>query len=299
MVSTAGSVTFLTPTFGGDRDRFWLQRESMARCGIEIPHVAVVETEDLPMFQSVPWPEGLTIVPTAEVLPRAAERLRRAGRTRWAARLPWNRLAGGRLNGWFSQQLVKLLGGALVGGDWVCLDSDMAFIRPMTTQDFRGDDGRLLLVEIDGLASPEVRAFRHRAEVFFGVEPLPEDSEVHYTSPIAPFSAPTVERALRAVEERGGGAWWRVLREHDLTEYATYGVFARRVDGCADVVPADPRWTWLYYPGDPLTLDQRADALAEDGSFRALMIHSHAGIDADTARAALERAWRHIPSTSR
>jgi hypothetical protein len=63
------SLIFLTPTFARDYERFCLQRESMRRCGIDIPHIAVVHDEDLAVFKQTPHRNNLTLLSTADVLP--------------------------------------------------------------------------------------------------------------------------------------------------------------------------------------------------------------------------------------
>ena len=46
-------VTFVTPTYAGDLSRFAFLRESMDLVGISIPHIAVVDTEDVPSFAAI------------------------------------------------------------------------------------------------------------------------------------------------------------------------------------------------------------------------------------------------------
>ena len=54
-LSMASRLTFITPTYRDDFEQFCLQRESFEKWGIEIPHVAVVHHEDLPLFKDIPF----------------------------------------------------------------------------------------------------------------------------------------------------------------------------------------------------------------------------------------------------
>src|SRR4051794_22825888 len=100
------TVTLITPTYGRDYERFCLQRESIERCGIDLPHVAIVHEEDLRQFKAMPHQRNLRIISTRDVFPARIERRRRAWGYR---RRQWRRWIGWRhLHGWMSQQLIKL-----------------------------------------------------------------------------------------------------------------------------------------------------------------------------------------------
>src|SRR5205085_1372325 len=78
---TGGRVsptTLVTPAHAGDLERFRFQRESIERCGIDLPHVALVDDEDVPLFRDLPHARGLTVISTREVLSRGIEDRRRA-----------------------------------------------------------------------------------------------------------------------------------------------------------------------------------------------------------------------------
>ena len=75
-------VTFVTPTYAGDFERFCLQQESIERLEINIPQVAVVQDEDRALFDRLTYRKNLTIVSTRDVLPAAIESRRL--RKHWA-----------------------------------------------------------------------------------------------------------------------------------------------------------------------------------------------------------------------
>lgn len=71
-------VTFVSPTFKKDLQRFALLRESMERCEIDIRHIAVVQHEDLPLFDKIPFRHKLTLLSSRDVLPADIEARRTA-----------------------------------------------------------------------------------------------------------------------------------------------------------------------------------------------------------------------------
>ena len=92
--------------------------------GISIPHIAVVDTEDVSRFAAIAKAENLTIISTAEVLPGPAEVLRRGPPRRRIRR------RGRELPGWVAQQIVKLAVSDLVESQVIVpLDSDAFFLR--------------------------------------------------------------------------------------------------------------------------------------------------------------------------
>jgi len=44
-------VALITPTCDRDLERFAFQRESIERCAIELPQVAIVDSEDVALFE--------------------------------------------------------------------------------------------------------------------------------------------------------------------------------------------------------------------------------------------------------
>ena len=81
------SVTLVTPSYAKDIERFTLQRESIERCGIDLPHCALVNHEDLPLFAKIPFQRNLRILSTQDLLPPRFE-ARRLGGASGDARWP-------------------------------------------------------------------------------------------------------------------------------------------------------------------------------------------------------------------
>src|SRR4051812_34027133 len=93
-------VTLVTPSYARDYERFALQRQSMDRCGIDLPHLAVVHTEDMELFRGVKHQRNLRILSTEQVLGKALDRRRRAWKVRRLNYLHW--VVRNPIAGWMS-----------------------------------------------------------------------------------------------------------------------------------------------------------------------------------------------------
>ena len=284
----AGRVTFVTPTYLADLDRFRFQRESMARCGIDIPHVAVVETEDVDAFADIAHRDGLTILSTADVLPSSVERRRVRGRQR--RRRPWARW---RVGGWTSQQFVKLAAVDVVDTPAaVCLDSDIFFHGRIEDVDFVAADGRLHLVEFPFL-TPEVMAWTANSVRFLGLPMWHAIERVSYVNCLIPLDKQIVLDLRRHIETLHGREWADAMLAHEAVEYTTYGIYARYVHELAAVAPVEPKLCWpqCYTPDDAALLADQLAAVADDRTVKAAMVDSRLGIHPGVYRPAVERLW--------
>src|SRR5579885_1241274 len=137
------ALCILTPSYRGDIDQFALLRESVKLFAPQLPHIALVHTEDYGRFSDrFGRDQNLQIIKTREVLPRSVERKRRKSGPRWRTG-SW--LWGPRIKGWHAQQLAKIF--ALAQGPYeaaVFLDSDVFICRPLDPGYFYVD-GRLKL----------------------------------------------------------------------------------------------------------------------------------------------------------
>ncbi len=137
------SICLLTPSYSGDIERFSLLRRSIGMFAPGIPHLAIVQSEDVAEFADRFRGEpGLEVIPTREVLPASIERRRRRSGPRWRAR-GW--LGGRTIKGWHAQQFSKIFALAGCGYDAaVFLDSDVFLCRPLS-RDFFHVEGLLKL----------------------------------------------------------------------------------------------------------------------------------------------------------
>ena len=133
--SASTSITFFTPTFLKDIERFALLRRSIEMFAPTIPHIAVVDTEDHREFvRRFGRDQGLELLRSADVLPSEIERRRRKSGPKW---LTGKWLRKNPIRGWHAQQLMKLF--ALPNLKYEAaafIDSDVLVCRPLTADYF-------------------------------------------------------------------------------------------------------------------------------------------------------------------
>jgi hypothetical protein len=284
-------VTLVTPTYAGDRQCFAFLRESIERCGIDLPHVAIVDHEDLSLFDHLEHRNNLTLLSTRDVLPTALEARRLARQTR-VDRLVGRRAAR-RLRGWYAQQLVKLAAPTYVDTDaCVMLDSDVFFVRPVTAADFVAPSGKLQLLEREGLVlkQAEHAMWQRDSAEFLGT--TLDAPIVDYTASVVPMHRGVLLDLQSYVEQRHGMQWMEAFEHHRVMEYTTYGVYARWVDELRRTEAARPTHTVTCW--DTQRLDEFGARLAsevEHGEARAGVVHSHERVPVESYRHFAEHHW--------
>lgn len=273
----------LTPCYGGDLARLTLLRESADAVGVPFTHVLVVHDEDRALFRSLER-SGVEVVPSSAVLGRDLDARRQRGRRRWRRALP-ARLGGG-VGGWWTQQVVKLAVGERLGiDDWLCVDSDSVFLRPMTEADLRSPDGRLYLQEHAGLGiGRTVREFHRVSAELLGLVPAELDPTLSYVSWPVPICGAVVASLHAWLEERHGLPWVEVFLRSGATEYPVYGYFARYVDGLTRVVAADHRWAKHIWSPDPAVVARELAEARAEGELCMAMIHGGLGLRPESYR---------------
>jgi len=267
-------ITFVTPSFARDYERFRFQRESMVRCGIDVPHVAIVHDEDVELFKATPYHDGLTVLSTRDVLPAAVEGLRQAGYAQ----------------GWDIQQLTKLAAADVVDTDYVCVDSDTFWVRPVSSEDFRAPDGKLRLFEHYWLSTFHVQWLAESLAVW-NIAPEEMIEPVSCVDPVVPLARDLV-RDLRAdLEAVQGVPWYQVLLERGVVEYSIYGVYARYVRRLDSVVPTEPELVFRYWEAEFEHFRASAETIAEDDEKKAVMVHWHPRVSPEDYRATVEQLW--------
>jgi hypothetical protein len=279
------SVALVTPSHAFDAERLRFQRESFEAAGVDARHVVVVPPEDLAAFRGLP---GAEVVATADVLPAEVEKARLRGRERWRRALPWNRDPVKAMSGWWTQQWVKLAVGERLGLDaWVCVDSDVFAVRPWDP--FAVLAPRTELHElVDFPVGESIHRYLRDSTAFLGLDPSAVGTRRTYVGQATPIHGPTVGRMLRHVEGRTGLPWWAAMVRAGATEYTTYGIYARHVDGLRDLTPVDRRWCRLFFEYGPSFEDDLRRAVAEEGVVLG-MLHSRLGVDPASYRDAVAR----------
>ncbi len=238
-------LCFMTPTWGPDLGHFRWLRRSLEHAGLaDVPHLVVVQTEDLELFRPLAK-GGVKLMTTAEVLPAdmergralAMSRAKRYGRrvtkfcTSLNKRFGWCEWV--RLSGWHVQQITKLQLAAESGYDvTVVLDSDLLITRPCVFRLF-ASDGRVTVFEAFGITpkSPGLAWKWHEAASRLLKQPIAPDRPANgYWAPPFVFDRVTVKALHKWLEAEYRHPWYEVLLAQPLfswSEGCTYTMFAR------------------------------------------------------------------------
>jgi len=239
-------ITLFTPTYHVDLPQFAFLRESLERCGVDLPHVAVVHEEDLPRFRDLPHQKHLTLIGTREVLGRKMERRRRARPHRRRHPMYW--LGPRPLHGWMSQQLIKLAAPRVIDTPaYVCIDSDTVCLRHFTAADFHEPDGRLHLYETQEDMDAETAGWTYEAMRFLRLN-VQRVKLRKFTHVPTPMRVKTVLGLQERIEQTREQDWMEAIDRHHITEFAAYGAWARfgtEMEGLASA-PAPLSWYFLW-----------------------------------------------------
>jgi Family of unknown function (DUF6492) len=218
------SICFLSTTFAPDIERFALLRRSIEQFASDIPHIAIVNTEDVRKFtKRFGSNPALQVVSSAEILPRDVERRRRKSGPKWITG-KWPR--GGLIKGWHAQQLMKLFALAELPYEAaVFIDSDVFVCKPLDREYFY-TSGRLKLF----------RRLASNAEGFdFDISthdilcnPLSEITRLYdYIYSPACFRKSSAVALLSELERRHESRWLRrFLEQRRPSEYNLLGYAA-------------------------------------------------------------------------
>lgn len=285
-------VVFVTPSWRGDFERFQLLRASLGAAGLGgVPHYAVVQTEDLPLFrQGAPEVRYLS---TAEVLPEEVE----VRRVRFIRTTPNRRMQlfkrslykrlgwfpDANFYGWHTQQLVKLgLGRHLPHAVLVSIDSDVIVTRPVPADEFvRGDDVALF-EQRETLQRPLRRPGWYGQACRLLDRPWPhragEDTFNYVTHPFA-FRAQVLRELLDWLEQRYQRPWWQTMLSQPLggwSEFMTYGAFVRLHQDSRGTFTAvaNQACRWLETPEQRANAAQVIRAIFDDPEVYYLVIQA-------------------------
>lgn len=292
-LSAGGNTCLLTPVYRGDMKRFRLLRESIETCGIQLPHLAIVHTEDRSMLRSLAFQDQLTILTTADVLPGWLERRRLASKKEWWRPLRW--LCLHPLGGWFVQMYTKMLAADYCDYETiVCIDSDMAFVRQVDASDFHSGGKTHLYRRTAGL-DVEMVEWVGRSMRFLGINPCGKEACGYTYSPL-PMSRRVLQSLYNFIEQRTSQPWLEsVVAQPWLTEYTTYGVFAEHVDHLRHVFVKEPSLAgWCWWPADTMDIGGRLETLCSNKDVKIVGIQSNLRKDVDNYANDIRRLWNEI-----
>lgn len=280
----------LTPVYKGDLERFQLLRESIEACGIDLDHMAVVQAEDLDDFRGLRHSKRLSLISTADVLPRWLEKRRAA----WfmSRRDPRRWIAGRPLDGWTVQMYSKLAAVELGSASSViCVDSDMAFVSKIDLTDFQ-TEGRTHLYRFQDARDIEMVEWVGRSMRFLGLSPCGLAPRRYTYSPL-PMDTHVVRKMRSHIELLHKKHWLRAIVETPwITEYATYGAFAECIDRFESVVPVVPTLAaWCWWKSEADDLEHRIGEICTNKSVKIIGIQSNLKIDVAQYAASIRRQW--------
>jgi hypothetical protein len=284
-------VTLLSPTYEGDLPQFAFLRESLERCCVDLPHVAVVHEEDLPRFRELPHQKNLTLIGTRQVLGRKMERRRRSRPHRPRHPMYW--VGPGPLHGWMSQQLIKLAAPRVIDTPaYVCIDSDTVCLRHFTADDFHEPDGRLHLYETQQDMDAETAGWTYEAMRFLRLN-VQRVQLRKFTHVPTPMRVETVLGLHKRIEQVRGGRWMQAIDHHHITECAAYGAWARFGTDMHGLASAPAPMSWYFLWGDEVAaLEQTFAAGAANPSRKFLILQSKRSDRVATLHRAVRQFWQ-------
>lgn len=204
-----------------------------------IEHVVVVPGSDVPAFKQYANARR-TIVAQEDALPFKAIKLPTAPKlaSRYISALRRPLYIERRLRlvrGWILQQALKFEMARTAKARLVLhVDSDVFFIRPMSTDNLFRDDRMPFFGANGGEANPNHLSWIHGAERLLGL-PQSERYSRHFIENCVPWDSDAVRAMTQRMEKTAGRAWHDVLlSEKTLSEYYVYGVFIEQIHGAQD-----------------------------------------------------------------
>jgi hypothetical protein len=289
---STGRVTLFTATFAGDLERFLLQRESIERCGIDLPHVAAINTEDLDTFRRIPYQRNLTLVTTAQLLPRKLE-LRRLAK-KYRLRDPRRWLGRRPLAGWWIQQLAKLNSPSVIQSEAiVSIDSDTFFVRPVVEDDFFDNDGRLHLYETRNGLTVTTCNWLGRSMHFLGVS-TDQPARQYIHNPV-PMHRQVILDMQKHIEKVHRKPWMQAMLKWGATEYCSYAVFAKHINAMQGLSLMPPPISLSYWtPKDAANFSEDFPAQLKSADVKIVCVQSHTGLKVADFKPAIEHIWNSV-----
>jgi len=255
-------------------------------------HHVFVPPQDKHLFTEFVGPRCQVTV-RSELLPRHYVRLPKEIYVN--LKRPWP-----ALRPWVMQQTVKIAATSELDADVVLVaDSDAVFIRPITADRFRADDGSLLLHREERAVKPEMTRhvlWHQVARDLLGLPPSPPPPLPDYVTPLNYWDPAVVRAMQQRIAESTGRDWMDAFNAQlHISEFILYGVF---VDEVLDTRPDDGGVVCAnYYDRVPMDHDGAvafADGLAAETV--AIMISSHSGTPEEIRQTAIARCAENLKS---
>ena len=293
------SICILTPSHIRDIGRFSVLRQSIQLFAPELPHLAIVHTEDCSAFRDRFGDQpSLQIIASKDVLPRSVERRRKKSGTKWLT-ARWLRPRA--IKGWHAQQVAKIL--ALADCPYeaaVFLDSDVFICRPLRVEYFY-TEGRLKLFR---RRAPNAESLDYdiTAHEILG-NPLHQVTELYdYIYHPACFRRSSAACLLQEFRRRKRSWVRRFLRERRPSEYHLLGYAAAVLEGGAgyQLIECNPEEMHhsIRFPEDRARLNEELERMWTQPKACA-RIQSSLGIEDEQIAAAFRRLAREAHDAPR
>ncbi len=286
----ARPVGLVTPTYGGDLERFSLLCDSIDRhvVGYE-RHYVIVDDDEMPLFQR--FSRGRRIVaPSSQFLPRWLKRAPSA----WArrGRRLWWSLRARPVHGWHVQQILKIAAAAELPEPRFCvIDSDNVFFRPFDAGAHAGGELTPLYLRRQAIASdaPWHARWTRNCDRLLD-RPATRFPADDYIGNVIAWDKRAVREMTEAIERATGMSWPLALcRTRDFSEYLLYGHFVRNCpERLAEHEITTRSLAAAYWDGQALDRAAVARMIADaTSSTVALTVQSHSNTSVSMIREAV------------
>ena len=219
-------MTMITPSYGPDFERCRLLVDSVNKHVPDtVEHVLLVDRRDAALFGRLAG--SRTRVMTVEsVLPWWIFRV--PGARRW-----WFSAKSAPVRNWVLQQIVKLgVGEHIESENYMFVDSDVSFIRPMDPEAFADEEGNTVLYRNPSMGRTAMHAPWHlTASKMLGFYPC-DFFGSNYIGNLITWRRDNLRLMYRHIEAVTGLPWMvAVARQWHLSEYILYGAFVEHVLG--------------------------------------------------------------------
>jgi hypothetical protein len=215
----------ITPSYAPDFERCKLLSWSIeAFAPQSVNHYIIVPKRDLPLFQKLQKP-NTEIITVESILPF------------WIQRLPllknwWLSFKHIAVRGWIIQQIIKLATAEFLKEDvFIFVDSDVAFIRPFTKQNFIKDD-KVRLFRIPAQIAPQTPIGEKWHQTACSLLGLPDVTPPvpGYIGQIMTWRRDHLRKLYQHIELVSGRGWMgTVCGAWNLSEYVVYGIFVDQI----------------------------------------------------------------------
>jgi len=294
-MSAQPSIAFITATWAGDLDHFRVMRHSFERSQLAgFDHYAIVQDEDLPLFQEFRGRPGLTLLSTKDVLPELVERRRvRARRLSDRFGRDFTRICGSlkrklswplwpSYTGWHTQQLCKLkLASELDCDAAIILDSDVLVTPSAVAGDFLSDSGAVCFAEWRSRAQLEgkVKNWVVESERLVGADYSADPVNVYFDTPFV-LDRGLLVSALTDLERNAGKSWWFALLDRPPRRWSEFGFYKAylkyRVPEGAVEWREPLFFRYVYDTSNPQRVIETVGKIIGDPSVHYVTIHSQA-----------------------